>query len=136
NGWIWAGAAVSLLIFLPNLIWLIRHHFPFLELMHNIRNSHRDVVRGPIAFLLDQAMLLNPILFPLWLGGLGWLFFGYEGKRYRLIGWIYLLLLIAFVALKGKNYYLAPAYPMLFAAGAVAFEDLTSIRGQSVRSVY
>src|SRR5436309_2476865 len=63
NAWIWLGAVCSLLIFLPNLIWLIRHNFPFLELMHNIRGTGRDVVRGPVAFVADQAMLMNPILF-------------------------------------------------------------------------
>ena len=28
NAWIWIGALCSLLIFLPNLIWLVRHDFP------------------------------------------------------------------------------------------------------------
>src|SRR5438270_747175 len=34
--WLWLGALGSLLIFVPNLIWLVRHNFPFFELMHNI----------------------------------------------------------------------------------------------------
>jgi 4-amino-4-deoxy-L-arabinose transferase-like glycosyltransferase len=88
NGWIWMGALCSLLIFLPNLIWLIRHDFPFVELMHNIRGTGRDVVRGPVAFIADQAMLVNPILFPLWIGGLCWLFFNRDGSRERIRGWI------------------------------------------------
>jgi hypothetical protein len=136
NGWIWIGALCSLLIFLPNLIWLIRHDFPFLELMHNIRGTGRDVVRGPLAFIGDQAMLLNPILFPLWLAGLGWLFLHRDGSRYRILGWIYVLILVALIALKGKNYYLSAAYPMLFAAGAIAFENLTRTRGRWSRSAY
>ena len=136
NAWIWAGAFAALLIFLPNFIWLIRHDFPFLELMHNIRATQRDVVRGPVAFIADQAMLLNPILFPLWLGGLIWLFLGRDGGRYRLLGWTYVLLLTAFIALKGKNYYVSPAYPMLFAAGAVAFENMTRVSGRWSRVIY
>jgi hypothetical protein len=136
NAWIWIGAFCSLLIFLPNLIWLIRHDFPFLELMHNIRGSGRDVVRGPAAFIADQAMLMNPILFPLWLGGLGWLFLSRDGSRYRILGWIYLLMLVAFIALKGKNYYLSGAYPMLLAAGAVGFANLTRARGRWSRVIY
>lgn len=131
--WIWIGALVSLLIFLPNLIWLVRHDFPFLELMHNIRASGRDVVRNPLAFIADQALIVNPILFPLWTGGLLWLFFGrhssdHNARRYRILGWTYLVMLVVLIALKSKNYYLAPIYPMLFAAGAVAFESLTRAR--------
>ena len=134
--WLWLGALCSLLIFLPNLIWLVRHNFPFLELMHNIRNTHRDVVRGPVAFLADQAMLVNPILFPLWIGGLVWLCWSNVGKRFRILGWIYLLVLVAFIALKAKNYYVAPAYPMLIAAGAVAFENLSRERMRWARPIY
>ncbi|HEX4640464.1 MAG TPA: glycosyltransferase family 39 protein [Chthoniobacterales bacterium] len=126
--WIWLGALCSLLIFLPNFIWMARHNFPFLELMHNIRSGHRDIVRGPVDFIIDQAKMMNPILFPLWVGGLVWLFASRVGRRFRILGWIYLLLLVAFIALKAKNYYGAPAYPMLFAAGAVAFENLSRLR--------
>jgi hypothetical protein len=131
NKWIWLGALVALLIFLPNLLWLIKHDFPFLQLMHNIRESGRDVARGPIAFLADQAMIMNPILAPLWVAGLLWLFFGKEGRRYQIFGWAYVVMLVAFIGLKGKNYYLASAYPFLFAAGAIAFERLTRRRLQS-----
>jgi hypothetical protein len=136
NAWIWIGALCALLVFLPNLIWLVRHDFPFLELMHNIRSTHRDVVRGPVAFIADQAMLMNPILFPLWLGGLGWLLLNRQGSRYRILGWTYALMLVAFIALKGKNYCLSAAYPMLFAAGAVAFESVTRERGRWGRAIY
>jgi hypothetical protein len=136
NSWIWLGAFCSLLIFLPNLLWLIRHDFPFLELMHNIRGSGRDVVRGPLAFVADQAMLMNPILFPLWLGGLGWLLINRDGSRYRILGLTYALMLVAMIAMKGKNYYLSAAYPMLFAAGAVAFGNLTRDRSRWSRALY
>jgi len=132
----WIGAAIAFLIFLPNLIWLIRHDFPFLELMHNIRQTQRDVVRGPIAFLLDQAQIMNPILFPLWLGGLIWLLLGRDGQRFRVLGIIYIVLLATFIALHGKNYYLASIYPLLFAAGAVGFEKITTARWRWVRVVY
>ena len=145
--WIWLGALAAFLIFLPNLLWLVKHDFPFLELMRNIRQSGRDVARGPLAFIADQAFIMNPILFPLWCGGLIWLFFGGTGKReeqlsgltsseltgrgrYRIFGWTYLVMLVTFIVLKGKNYYLAPAYPILFAAGAVAFERITSKQKQ------
>ena len=134
--WFWLGALCAFLIFLPNLLWLLRHDFPFLELMRNIRRTHRDVVRGPIAFVVDQVKMMNPILFPLWVGGLVWLFLTRAGNRFHVLGWTYGLLLVAFIVLKAKNYYVAPAYPMLFAAGAVAFENLSRVRFRWSRPVY
>jgi hypothetical protein len=134
--WLWLGALAAFLIFLPNLIWLVRHDFPFIELMHNIRMTSRDVVRGPLAFVLDQAQIMNPVLFPLWLAGLAWLFFAQAGKRYRVLGWTYVVVLATFIALKGKNYYLAPIYPVLLAAGAVAFERATSRRWVWTHAAY
>src|SRR5262249_33673611 len=104
------------------------HHFPFLELMSNIRRTNRDVVRGPLAFVADQAEILNPITLPLWVAGLAWLLFSSAGKRWLVLGWTYCVMLATFIVLHGKNYYLAPAYPMLFAAGAVAFERFSEKR--------
>jgi hypothetical protein len=132
----WIGSAIAFAIFLPNLIWLIRHDFPFLELMHNIRRTDRDVVRSPIAFFLDQTAILNPVLFPLWFGGLIWLLIPSGGGRFRVLGLIYLVMLVMFITLRGKNYYLAPVYPILFAAGAVGFEKNTETRWRWSRAVY
>src|SRR5438270_84149 len=150
--YLWLGVLACALISLPNLLWQVHYHFPFLELMHHIRMSNRDVVRGPVAFIADQAMIMNPILFPLWVGGLIWLFFGKHiraadsrsdepsrnAARYRVFGWTYLVVLVAFIALKAKNYYVAPIYPILFAAGAIGLERLAAGRriGTWMRGVY
>jgi hypothetical protein len=132
---LWIGAAIALIIFLPNLLWLVANHFPFLELMHNIRNGHRDVVRGPIAFIGDQIAVMNPVLAPLWIGGLIWLLIDRSGK-YRALALAYLVMLAAFILLHGKNYYLTSVYPILFAAGAIAFERMTSRHWRWSRAIY
>src|SRR5439155_8159000 len=44
------------------------------------------------------------------------------------IAFTYLIALAEFVLMHGKNYYLAPAYPMLFAAGGVVFERIFALR--------
>jgi hypothetical protein len=62
--------------------------------------------------------------FPVWFGGILWCLFAPGGKRFRAMGWTWVVAFITFVALKGKDYYLAPVYPALFAAGAVAIESL------------
>lgn len=133
---VWLGALAAFFIFLPNFIWLVRHDFPFLELMHNLRMHSPTVARNPLSFFADQIVVMNPLLFPLWGGGLWWLFFGRTGKRYRVLGWTYLVILAAFTFLHGKNYYVAPIYPMLLAAGAVALELATQTRWRRARIVY
>ncbi|HML16009.1 MAG TPA: glycosyltransferase family 39 protein [Bryobacteraceae bacterium] len=132
--WFWLGAAAALVIFLPNLIWLAAHHFPFLELLRNVRASGRDVVRAPVAFLADQAFIMNPISFPLWAGGLVWLIASHKGRRFAVLGWTFVAVMTLFIALHGKNYYVAPVYPMMFAAGAVGFEQMTEPRAGWLRA--
>jgi hypothetical protein len=44
------------------------------------------------------------------------------GRRYRLLGWMYIVPLLLFLIAKGRDYYLAGTYPMLYAAGAMRIE--------------
>src|SRR5271170_1622688 len=44
SGWFWAGMALALLIFLPNLIWQVRHDFISLHFLQHIHK--RDVGQG------------------------------------------------------------------------------------------
>jgi hypothetical protein len=120
--WFWVGGVAAFLIFLPNLIWNVNNHWPFLELMHNIRASGRDVRLSVFEFFTQQVLLLHPLTAPIWITGVFALLLSQRLKKYRMLGWCYLIAFTAFVVLKGKNYYLAPIYPMLFAAGAVIIE--------------
>jgi Dolichyl-phosphate-mannose-protein mannosyltransferase len=121
--WIWLGGLAAFLIFLPNLLWNLHNHWPFLELMRNIRAEGRDVVLPLPQFFLQQTFLLDPITAPIWLTGLFALLFSARLKPYRAFGWCYLICFTVFFVLHGKNYYLAPVYPMLLAAGAVVIES-------------
>ncbi|HEY6442035.1 MAG TPA: glycosyltransferase family 39 protein [Candidatus Acidoferrales bacterium] len=123
NKWIWIGGAAAFLIFLPNLLWNMRYHWPFLQLMHNIRAEHRDVVLGPGEYFLQQTILIHPLAAPIWIAGLAALFFSARLKPYRFLGWTYIVCYAVLFALHGKNYYLSPVYPMLLAAGAVLIES-------------
>jgi hypothetical protein len=124
--WIWLGGLAAFLIFLPNLLWNIHYHWPFLELMHNIRAEGRDVVLPAGQYFLQQALLVHPLTAPIWLAGLIAFFVWPPLKPYRVLGWSYLVCYTVFFALHGKSYYLAPIYPMLLAAGAVLIETVLS----------
>lgn len=123
NPWIWLGGLSAFLIFLPNLLWNMHYHWPFLELMRNIKAEGRDVVLPLPQFFLQQTFLVDPITAPIWLTGLFALLFSSRLKPYRALGWCYLVCFTAFFILHGKNYYLAPIYPMLLATGAVVIES-------------
>jgi 4-amino-4-deoxy-L-arabinose transferase-like glycosyltransferase len=119
--WIWIGALIALVIFLPNLIWEIRNHWPTIEILRNV-DRMKNVHVSWVEFIVQQAFLVHPIGAPICLVGLWYFLHSREGEPCRYLGWTYLFLLAQFLILRGRIYYLAPVYPMLFAAGAVAIE--------------
>jgi hypothetical protein len=119
--WIWVAAAVALLVFLPNAVWQWQHGFPTLEDLRNVKATGKNVVLSPLAFIGRQILTMHPATLPIWLAGLWFFLFG-RGRRYRALGVTYAMLLLIFIVLAGKDYYLFPAYAMLFAGGAVAIE--------------
>ncbi len=126
NRWFLLAGLVALLVFLPNLIWEVRHHFPHLEQLANIRRNQRNVELNPLGFLGEHVLGMNPIALPLWAGGLGWFLLGREGRRFRALGFAWLVTLGVLLAVHGRFYYLFPANPMLVASGAVALQRLVS----------
>jgi hypothetical protein len=123
--WLWIAVGIALLICLPNLIWQYQHGFPTWVDLNNVRKTGKNTVLPPLRFLLQQILMLNPAGALVWIAGLGFLLFHREGKRYRSLGVTYLAFLAVMMALHAKDYYLAPIYPMLFAAGGVYWEELT-----------
>ncbi|PWT92363.1 MAG: hypothetical protein C5B56_02380 [Proteobacteria bacterium] len=119
--WIWLGALVALLMFLPNLLWEIENGWPTLALYHAVAGTKYTVI-SPWAYLVQQTLLTNPLAVPIWLAGLWFLLGDPAGKKYSFLGWAYLVMLIEMLLVHGKIYYLAPAYIMLLAAGAVWIE--------------
>jgi hypothetical protein len=121
--WIWLGGLVALLIFLPNLVWEIQRGFPTIELLRNVQASGRNTRLSWIGFVLTQAFIMHPFSAPLWIAGLWYLLRDREGKGIRVLGLTFVAILLSMLILNGRIYYMAPAYPMLFAAGAVTFQN-------------
>jgi MFS family permease len=125
--WFWFGCVLATVIALPNFLWQWRHQFPFLQLMHNVRESGRDIVLSPLPYLQAQAQMLGFVAALLVLFALLF-FFSKRGELFRALGWAYLLFLAEMMFLHGKMYYVAPVYPVLFAGGAVWIEAVTGRR--------
>jgi hypothetical protein len=132
--WFWLGGLVALLVYMPHLVWAIRRGWPMLELLRNQKSAGKYVPVSPLSFAAGQVLFMNPVNAPLWLTGLAWLLFGRDGRRYRALGAAFLVMWIGFTLLEGKDYYLAPAYPMLLASGAVALERLLALRSWGRRA--
>lgn len=138
SGWLWGGALVALLIVLPNLLWQAQHGFISLEHLATIHA--RDVAIGRTrGYLVEQLFVsASLVTIPLWIAGLGYCLFSRAGRRYRAVGWMYVVPFVLFLVAQGRSYYLGPAYPMLVAAGAVVGErwlgSLREARARIVRS--
>ena len=118
----WIAAAIAALLFAPHVLWQVANDWPTLEF---VRNAARDknVVLGPVGFLVAQVRDFGPLNALLWIPGLGWLLFG-AGGRFRALGIVFVVAYLSFMS--GKAYYLAPALPIPLAAGAVLAERIAS----------
>lgn len=113
----WLGGGIAFLGLLPYLIWNAVNGYPTLEFWQHYAGRGAD----PFDLLTAQLGQINPMNLPLGIAGLVFYFRG-TGARYRLLGWTCVLVYLVLTLLRTKPYFLAPAYPILFAAGAVSFE--------------
>ena len=120
--WFAAGAALAIVLVLPNFFWQLHNGFPMLQLLHN--DYGKFLLENP-PFPLQQIVIMSPLLSVVWLAGLVWLL-AVRGTRF--LGIAYLALIATMWALDAKNYYAAPIYPYLIAAGAVPIERWTASR--------
>lgn len=124
--WPWIAGALAFFIFSPFIIWNIMHDYAHLEFIENARTLKYAGISTK-DFVFGQILQQNPAALPLWLAGLYFFFFHKDGKKFRILGIIYAVtFLILFVSGQSKPEYLSPAYPMLFAGGAVLFEKLVN----------
>jgi len=117
------AAGIALLLILPNIWWQSAHKWPLLHHMQELRETQLVHV-NPMDFIKEQFLLLFPVLI-IWIAGLVWAF---RNNNYRIIGWIYLSVILLLAFGSGKGYYSLGVYPVLLAAGAVVWEKLFSGR--------
>ena len=132
--WPWLGGALAGLIFAPHLLWQVRTGWPTLEFMRNA-TTEKMVPVGYGEFVKMQLDALHPFTAPIWIGGLVFCLALPRGRAWRIMGWIFLFVfLLLMTSGTARASYLSPAFPMMFAAGGVAWEGwLSGPRGRRLR---
>jgi 4-amino-4-deoxy-L-arabinose transferase-like glycosyltransferase len=125
---IYAGGAIAIAFLLPYVLWNAVNGWPTPAFWTHYGGLTGG---GPLDFVANQLLIANPLSAPLWIAGLVFYLGGTAGKPYRALGWAYVALLVLFFLLHVKPYFLAPAYAMLFAGGAVTFERSNLARVRS-----
>lgn len=119
---LWIGVTLAVLVALPSFLWQYAHGFPFLELGAAAKAKNADIALLPFAG--NQVFVMNPVFAPLWIAGL---IAPFVAKRFRDLRFLVIAAVVVVVIVRighGKDYYLAPLYPTLFAIGAVALAPI------------
>ena len=120
----WLGALLATALLAPNIIWQITNGFPSLEFYRNAM-LHKNIPTPPLEVFLTQVVVMNPIAFPIWTLGAWYLLFHAEGRRYRLVGFVFVILFAALiVSHSSRPDRVAGIYPVAIAAGCVVLERL------------
>jgi hypothetical protein len=120
NKYSWLAILIALLLLLPNIVWQYIHDFPVLNHMKELKETQLVNVKR-MNIILDQILMLT-ISALIWVAGLIWLLRSGSAKKFRVFGYTYVAILLIFLLLRGKSYYMAGLYPILLAAGGVSWE--------------
>jgi 4-amino-4-deoxy-L-arabinose transferase-like glycosyltransferase len=116
--WLWLGALLAVVLWLPNLVWQARNGWPQLQLSSSIAAGNSGSSEPRALFVPMQFLLIAPPLAPVWLIGLWRLARDRRLATWRCLPVAYVVLVVVFVATGGKPYYLCGMYPALLGAGA------------------
>ncbi|MCP4656164.1 MAG: glycosyltransferase family 39 protein, partial [bacterium] len=122
--WLWMGLGIAALLALPNLLWQVAHGWPSLEFYRNA-DLLKNVPTPPFEVLKQQVLFMNPAALPVWLAGVVFFLATKAGRRYRHLGWIFVVLLLLMVAAQqSRPDRIVAAYTVVFAGGGVLLEEL------------
>lgn len=123
--WPWLGVALALAIGTPSIVGQIRLHFPIVLQMQGLAEAQLEHVT-PLGFITTQFLFGPGTLLAL-AAAVG--FIVVPGLRpFRAVGWACLAAFLILLGTRGKPYYFGPAYPALYAAGAVTLGSIARPR--------
>src|SRR5262249_30813623 len=116
----WIAAALAAAFLAPHVLWQVTHGWPVREFMRNATH-HKMVSVQPLDFFMQQILTMTPANAVVWIAGLVFSLILPSGARARELGVAWLVVFTILVLNRASRAsYLAPAYPMLLAPGAVA----------------
>lgn len=116
------AVGITLLLVLPYLLWQHSHHWPTWEYLRFEKTGGKYVKLSTLDFLQAPIDLLLPITLPVWTGGLFLLLRDKQPHSLRWLGFSFVLFSLLMWRLGAKDYYVAPIYPLLLAAGGLLWE--------------
>ncbi|MGB2604984.1 MAG: glycosyltransferase family 39 protein [Candidatus Sulfotelmatobacter sp.] len=120
----WYGVFIGVAIAFPSLLWQTAHHWPFLELILNKHRAGANFTGTPLRFEIGQILAMNLVLLPLWVTGMIAPFISKRLAKTRFLSIAFIGATVLVFVTGGKDYYLFPVYPTMFAVGAAACSEL------------
>ncbi|QGF24888.1 glycosyltransferase family 39 protein [Raineyella fluvialis] len=113
----WFGAAVALVLALPNLWWQSAHGWPQLTFGMALAGSNNADVRHGMWTLLP--IIMGPFLLPFWLAGIVALFQRPAWQRARFLVPALIIFLLLMIPVAGQAYYPMGIVSVLLAIGCI-----------------
>jgi len=129
--WPWIAALIALVLGSPSVVGQLRLGFPVVGQMHTLQSSQLAHVSF-LSFFGGQLFIGPAVL--LAVAGAAYLLIATSMRRFRVVGLSCAGAFVLLLVLHGKAYYIAPIYPALFAAGAVALERWTESMAAAPRT--
>ncbi|WP_185442609.1 ArnT family glycosyltransferase [Kribbella qitaiheensis] len=109
--WFLAACLIATALWTPYLSWQANHDWPQLTMA--------SVLRAQALGLLPSQVIVGPLLLPLCVAGLVWLW----RSQFRLFAVAFIVFAALLMATGGKATYLAGAYPGVFAGAGIAADQ-------------
>ena len=131
SGWTFAGAAIALVIWLPQLLWQFDHDWPQLDFARTLAEEEGGENRATLVPF--QLLIVGPPLAPIVIAGLWALWRRPSWRPVRFVPVGYVVLLVVLLVTGGKGYYAAGVFGALVAAGSIATIDWVDRGSVAVR---
>ncbi|WP_018681360.1 ArnT family glycosyltransferase [Actinokineospora enzanensis] len=118
--WLWGGWLIATAATVPTLLWQNANGWPYQRMTDVVAREFPGTGQFLWQALTGAGLVIGV---PLAVFGLGRLLIARSLQPYRYLGVAFVLLVVAFLVMSGRSYYVFGVYALPFAAGAVGLQD-------------